>query len=298
MFLMNFLPKDRLMRSLALLMFGLLVCTTAMAGRGDEHLFPSIPGWNIQQEEQIYDANNLWDIIDGAADLFLEYAFVDLHIARYTNADSIEVKVEIYRHATPVDAFGMYSQERDPQYNFIKIGIQGYLQQGVLNFLDGVYYIKLSTYQTGLTAQNAMQMIGNKFDEHLKQENAFPAVLKIFPITGKLANTEQYVARNFLGYSFLNGAYVARYDGGSTFKVFIIETPSSEKAQAMMAEYLKVLPKDSVTRVGKNRYDIRDPHNGETIVVAWKTFLYGVLNCTDSEKRENLIKEMSTNLPK
>ena len=121
-----------------------------------ESLFPQISGWKITQDDPVYTANNLWDIIDGAADLFLEYSFIDLHIARYISTDSIEVKVELYRHASDVDAFGIYSQERDTGYHFIPLGIQGYIQQGVLNFLTGSYYIKLSTYRAGDKAQEAL----------------------------------------------------------------------------------------------------------------------------------------------
>ena len=118
---------------------------------GQDSLFPKIPGWQISEEDQVYDANNLWDIIDGAADLFLEYYFVDLHTARYINTDSIEVKVELYRHNSPVNAFGMYSQERDPGYHFIQVGVQGYIEEGVLNFLDGVYYINCGDWVENCT---------------------------------------------------------------------------------------------------------------------------------------------------
>ena len=159
------------------------------------------------------------------------------------------MKAELYRHASDVDAFGMYSQERDTGYNFIQLGVQGYLQQGVLNFLTGSYYIKLSTYQTGNNAQNAMQTIGRMLAEHLKQNNAMPKLFRVFPAEGKLTNTEQYIARNFLGYSFLNSAYVSSYKDGSLFKIFVIESATPEKANAMLAEYLKTVPKESMTEL-------------------------------------------------
>ena len=81
------------------LLFIILVSGTAVC---QQSLFPEIPGWNVNVENEVYDANNLWDIIDGAADLFLEYSFIDLHTARYINADSVEVRVEVYRHNSPI----------------------------------------------------------------------------------------------------------------------------------------------------------------------------------------------------
>ncbi|MGD1046846.1 MAG: DUF6599 family protein [Bacteroidota bacterium] len=265
---------------------------------GQESLFPQIPGWKITQDNPVYDANNLWDIIDGAADLYLEYAFVDLHIARYISIDSIEVKAELYRHASDVDAFGMYSQERDTGYNFIQLGVQGYLQQGVLNFLTGSYYIKLSTYQTGSKAQEAMLTIGRTLVEHLRQNNAMPKLFHVFPAEGKLPNTEQYVARNFLGYSFLNSAYVATYKDSAAFKIFVIESAAPEKANAMLVEYFNAVPQETVTKLAPDKYQIRDPHNGIIELQMFNRYVYGIFNCTDHKTRDRYLKEVTANLLK
>jgi hypothetical protein len=263
---------------------------------GQESFFPQLPGWKITQDDPVYNANNLWDAIDGAADLYLEYAFVDLHIARYISTDSIEVKAELYRHASSEDAFGMYAQERDTGYNFIRLGVQGYLQQGVLNFLTGSYYIKLSTYQTGSKAQEAILNIGKKLAEHLKQNNTMPKLFQVFPVERRIPHTEQYVARNFLGYSFLNSAYVAAYKDSSAFKIFVIEAAAPEKANAILADYLKVLPKDAVSRLDTRKYQIQDPHIGVMGVQVTNRFVYGVLNCSDRSTRDRVLKEMTASL--
>jgi hypothetical protein len=265
---------------------------------GQEPLFPEIPNWRLTQSDPVYDANNLWDIIDGAADLYLEYAFVNLHIARYVNADSIEVKVELYRHSTEADAFGIYSQERDPKYNFIDIGVQGYLQQGVLNFLDGVYYVKLSTYQTGDKAQEAMKRIAQRIDDSLKQKNSWPDVMQLFPALGKLANAEQYVAKNFLGYSFLNTAYVATYKDSTVFKIFIIQTESSKNAERITTEYLKAVPKESITELDDNTYEIHDAHVGVIELRRVHRYVYGSINCTNPKTRNYCLKQVTSALPR
>jgi hypothetical protein len=265
---------------------------------GQESLFPEIPNWRLTQDGPVYDANNLWDIIDGAADLYLEYAFVNLHIARYVSVDSIEVKVELYRHSTEADAFGIYSQERDAKYNFIQIGVQGYLQQGVLNFLDGVYYIKLSTYQTGEKAQEALKSIAQSINACLEQKNSWPDVLQLFPITGKLANTEQYVARNFLGYSFLNTAYVATYKDSTLFKIFIIETGSSSKAEIVITEYLKAVSKESITKLDNNTYEISDAHVGVIVLQTANRFVCGIVNCANPKTRNIYLNKVTVALPK
>ena len=274
----------------------LIVSFSVSSLYGQETLFPQVSGWKITQDDPVYNANNLWDVIDGAADLYLEYAFIDLHIARYISTDSIEVKVELYRHASNEDAFGMYSQERDTGYNFIPMGVEGYLQQGVMNFITGSYYIKLSTFQTGIKTNNALQAIGKKLAEHLKQKNTMPRLFQVFPKERKLPHTEQYVARNFLGYSFLNSAYVTAYKDSSAFKIFVIETAAQEKANTILADYLKVIPKNAVTKLGQGTYQIQDPHIGVMEVQVMNRYVYGIIGCTDSKTRDLYLQEMNANL--
>jgi hypothetical protein len=265
-------------------------------GYCQEPLFPQIPDWKITQDDPVYTSNNLWDIIDGAADLYLEYAFVDLHIARYINTDSIEVKVELYRHASDVDAFGMYSQERDTGYHFIPLGVQGYIQQGVLNFLTGCYYIKLSTYQTGEKAQEALSIIGGRLEEHLKQHNAIPKLFTVFPTARKLLNTEQYVARNFLGYRFLNSAYMTTYKDSSAFKIFLLELATPEKAHGVISEYFKVIPKGAVTQLAADTYQVQDPNNGAIGLLVFDRYLCGIMNCPNSITQDLYLKKITANL--
>jgi hypothetical protein len=263
---------------------------------GQESFFPQLSGWKITQDDPVYDANNLWDAIDGAADLYLEYGFVDLHIARYISSDSIEVKAELYKHASDIDAYGMYSQERDTGYNFIPVGVQGYLQQGVLNFLTGSYYVKLSTYQTGSKAQEAMLAIGKQLSRHVSQNNAMPRLFQVFPGEGKIPNTEQYVARNFLGYSFLNSTYTALYKNSTVFKVFVIESTAPEKAKAMLKEFLSAVSKGSERTPHPDQYQIHDPHNGEIILRIINQYVFGVINCSDGKVRDRYLQEMTANL--
>jgi len=39
----------------------------------------------------------------------------------------------------------MYAQERNPKHSFMSIGVQAYREEGILNFLTGTYYVKITT---------------------------------------------------------------------------------------------------------------------------------------------------------
>lgn len=264
---------------------------------GQESPFPKIPGWKCTQDSIVYNTNNLWDIIDGAADLFLEYNFVDLYIAQYSQSDSLEVKVELYRHKSPADAFGIYSQERDTSYDFFPVGVQGYLEKGVLNFFAGIYYTKISSNQSGEKVQDALVTIAKAVEMRLRQPTSWPKPLHLLPTQGKLINTEQYIAKNFLGYGFFHSAFVATYKDSIPFKMFIIELRTSSQVKEILDEYGRNLPKNTIKSDSEGRYSVIDPHHGLIKFLVKNNYLVGVINCSNEKMQERYLKELEKTLP-
>jgi hypothetical protein len=273
----------------------LLALFSVSGAQTRESLFPGIKGWKLTIEETVYTPNTLWDVIDGAADLFLEYNFVDLHIARYQKSADLEIKVELYRHKSGVDAFGMYSQERYPDYHFIDLGTQGYVEKGTVNFLCGEYYIKISTIQSEQAAQAGLMTIGKELEKRLKRTKSWPSLIAAFPTKGKQANMEQYVARNFLGYSFFNSVFTASYNDGAAVKAFIIRLESPDEASKTIDAYLATLPKEGKSKTEGGRFRVRDPHNGVITFILDQNKICGVLGAEDKTS-EALLTELGRRL--
>ena len=108
-------------------------------------VFPQLSGYKIKTDYPVYEPENLWDFINGAADNYLANGFVDLHVAEYKKGKTV-IKLEIYRHSDNTMAFGIYSSERSPSFRFVELGAQGYIAGGSINFFKGNYYFKIRTY--------------------------------------------------------------------------------------------------------------------------------------------------------
>ncbi len=249
----------------------------SFAQRGEGSVFPTVAGWRIAPPpgDSVYRPDNLWDIIDGAAELFLSYGLVDLRIMEYTDTAGTDVRVELYRHDSRTNAFGIYSQERNPGAHFIDIGTQGYVEDKVLNFLCGVFYVKISSHREGSEGINAMQLIGRRVAEHLGQEPGWPAALALLPAEQRLPNTEGYIAENFLGYRILHSAFTARYEGGCT--LFIIDLESPSRARGVAESYMEAVGRLQEMREGKIT-DIPDPHNGPLAMLLHDRILSGAFS--------------------
>jgi hypothetical protein len=252
---------------------------------GGTGLFPEIKGWKLTLNERVYMPSDLWDMIDGAADTYLSYNFLDLHLADYNNDSGINVRVELYRHSTFDNTFGIYTTERSPDYHFINIGSQGYLEEGALNFLCGYYYIKVTTGNQGDDAKNSLVEIAGCVGKYLNQENNWPDIFQIFP-PEPMPYSEHYIAENFLGFEFLHSAFIADYNrDGEEFQVFIIRRDKPEEVREMLEKYLKFAKQDD--EVSDGLFKIHDPYNGDIDVILKGNTLAGIVSCED----ESILQE-------
>ena len=138
------------------------------------------------------------------------------------------------------------------------MGAQGYIDENLLNFLSGSYYVKINSYNTGAEDREILQSFAKKVLENLDEKGTLPPILSSFPAGGKNRNSEKFVAKNFLGYSFLHSAFTADYElSGKKFKLFLIQTGDKNECKNMIQKYLQQTK--SPDKEGKRGpvYDIR-----------------------------------------
>ncbi|MGA2318849.1 MAG: DUF6599 family protein [Thermodesulfobacteriota bacterium] len=254
------------------LILGLIIFLWVPGAEAKDFRFPEIKGWKQSGEIQTFIPKTLFEYINGAADLYLMYDFQELKVAEYLNEKKASVIVDVYRHKTPTHAFGIYSQERLSDANFINIGAQGYVEKNVLNFLTGSYYVKLNSFNTGAVSS--------------------------FPEEGKKKNSEKFIAKNFLGYSFLHSAFTADYGlSGTKFKLFVIEGAGKDECKDMIQKYLQQT-KSLEKNIAEGRYTISDPYHGE-IELYWRGgYIWGILNLNDPSLRSKYLKLFEEGLRK
>jgi hypothetical protein len=200
---------------------------------GQQGLFPQLRGYKAVNEYPVYTPDDLWNYIDGAADAYLALGFLDLNITEYKKGRKT-IKTEIYRFGDDAMAFGMYSQERSPGYNFIRVGVQGYNEEGIVFFYKDRYYIKIMTHSGSEKVNESMKELAGLIAGRIDGKNEFPALLKLFPADGLIKNQETYILESVLGHEFLRGAFRASYEiGNDRFDVYFFNCKSSEEASAM-----------------------------------------------------------------
>jgi hypothetical protein len=254
--------------------------------------FPQIAGWRLAAEIQRFEPKTLYEYIDGAADLYLACDFEELQVAEYGNPKKASIILEVYRHRTSRDAFGIYSQERLPDADVLPVGAQGYIDKNILNFVVGRYYVKISSANTGAEDREVLQSFATKVEENLGEREGLPALLTVFPAEGKKGNSEKYIARNFLGYPFFSAVFTADYElPGRKFRLFIIETADAKECRGIVQKYVRQV-KMPDREIGEGRHTIADPHHG-TVDLYWKgRYIWGAVDLADAELRSKYLKRI------
>jgi hypothetical protein len=246
----------------------LLITNLFVSVSGQDLLMPDLQGFKKIQNYPVFGPDKLWDFIDGAADNYLSYGFADLHVAEYKKGKDV-IKLELYKFSSHLMAFGIYSSERSPSFEFLNMGSQGYITDGMLNFFKGEYYVKIRTYSKNEKTINSVRVLAQRVATMITGSSDMPPALALFPAKGKKANEEAYISENVLGHKFLDNAYRASYETGSdVFAIFILDKSSAEEVKKTVNDYLAAAGSD-VPESETGRYMFKDGYNG-TIFLAFK----------------------------
>lgn len=246
--------------------------------------FPGLTGFKKTSDYPVFTPENLWDYINGAADTYLTYGFVDLHVAEYKKGKSV-IKAEVYRHSSNTLSFGIYSTERSSSFRFKNIGAQGYSADGAINFFKGNFYVKIRTYSKNAKILQAEESLAIKIANALGGNSEMPALLSRFPEIGKKLNEEVYINESVLGHKFLNKAFKAVYElGTDNFSVFMIESNTPEETHDIVEKYLEASGMDaSDAEAGK--YMLKDGYNG-TVFLSWKENMIVIISGLSADQSE------------
>ena len=111
------------------------------------------PGWvagkSGTKHIETFNAENLFEKIDGRAESFIQYNVKGMAYAYYhpTGDESNEVQVYIFEMANPLKAMGKYGSEKPEEIKPASVGTEGYTSAGSLLFHAGPYYTQIVSTQ-------------------------------------------------------------------------------------------------------------------------------------------------------
>jgi hypothetical protein len=221
-------------------------------------------GWSLSGKISRYNPGNLYTYINGEAELFLPYGFEALASAFYTRGDNPAsgIVADIYRMGSRIDAFGIYSNYRDPGTEKAKLGVEGFVEDSQLMFYKDRYFIRLSVSGTVAGARDILKMFAREIDRKLAGTSSPPGEVALIGIPGVNTDTIRYVARSLLGYAFFPAGLTADIAiNGETAKIFVVMSGSIDKSRAAFRSYVEYLERSG------NRIDPASAGDGTLLMV-------------------------------
>jgi hypothetical protein len=206
----------------------------ATAAKG-EPLDIKLDGLQPMGDTEFYNADNLYEKIDGRAPAYLNFNFQQLRCRPFSvpGVAGSFVDVYEYRFDTPVNAFGMFALERDPKGGPLAFAPDGYAGELGFYFRQGAVYVQvIASDQNAKTVALAKAIAENRA-QNLPADDAGLASRRCLPATGLDPASVQYVANNALGQDFLTNVFQAVYDlGGAKLPFFVMMATPGEAAAA------------------------------------------------------------------
>ncbi len=249
---------------------------------------------------QVYNRDNLWEYINGAAPAYVHYSFQQVVTFVVTNPDSAEAVVDIYNMGDSLNAFGMFARERSPNGEALFLGSGAVGYSNSLYFWQDCYYIKLVAYSTSRHIPVFLTRLGELISTRLPVRGSLPQIFALFPTQDRVPDSEKYHPQDVLGLAFLNNGYSADYAAGNDkYSIFIIPCANEKDPGEKFALLQNAKsPSESVPKILNNYYtDVfiyKDSYYGSVTVARHNRYILAIAGALAPELAFRLLASFPT----
>ncbi len=224
-------------------------------------LLPDKIGSWTTRTDTVYTAENLYDYIDGGAELYISYGFREVMSRVYSAGNQPDIIVDIFDMNTSSDAYGVFMYSGGETERLVGQGTQH--NEGSMLFWMDHYFVSIMAYPETPGSKEALLSLGKTIASNIGKEGEPPAILRYLPEEGLSESSIRY----FHHYAWLNSYYyiagdnilliddnsravLAKYgDPAHRTILLIVEYPDAERASAAAGEFAgQYLPELERTR--------------------------------------------------
>lgn len=263
-----------------LLPTAVILAVSLLSCSGQEADFPEVEGWALAGDVLTYDADNLWEYINGAAELFLEYDVQTCRTADLSSGDLL-VTVDLYDMGTSLNAFGIFNREHPAAGSPVTGASEAVVSPPYQALLvKGATYVKVNAVEGELTATSGRQLL-EALARALPGQADYPSELDLLPQNNRVAGSEGYQREGFLGLTELSHCLYAEYadKDGQTWEGFVMLPAPGSSSAAAWESLADVWP--SVEHEGRTVLYKEVPYRGLAGIVQTDQSIVGVAGATD-----------------
>ena len=151
----------------------ILLALPAAAEKASDY-FPDESAGKIE----VFKGQKLFDYMNGGAELYLAYGFVEIAVWNYSTAGN-KATVGIYEMGSPAEAYGIFSHtsKGDP----VDVGVPAVLARGMLSFHKGKFYVRVVAKSDPVKAKDLLIALGKQVAGAVPGKSRVPKEVALLP---------------------------------------------------------------------------------------------------------------------
>ena len=280
------------------------VSRTAVAANKPSNLdFAAPTGYTASPKVETFDADSLYNKIDGKADLYLESGFKQLDCRVFTsgNDPNLWMEVFVYDMDTPKNALAVFGVQKRPEGTDVGVADFAYKTPDAVFLTKGKYYVEITGSAASEPLVVAMESLGTAFVKSVGSAAGEIEELASFPKENLVPQSFKLYISGAYGYDGFKDLYSAKYEiNGRQITSFLCKLPDSAAAEKFAADYRKFLTDNGATTKTAVNETLKDDifeMDGEIEVVFAKgAFVGGVHGAEKQETAEIVALKILKNL--
>jgi len=260
-----------------------------------------ISGWEKSPAARVYLPDNLFEYINGNAELFISYDFRSLITFAYTGSGSKEITVDIFDMGDPSNAYGVFAHSRETEDRFVSDEIGSEYGGGLLTFWKGPFYISVLAFPETEESKETVRTIARAVSKEIPGMSGKPPILSRLPVEDLAPfsvryfyhhiwlNTHFFISgENILNLGRETPAVLAKYypDSNTPVLLLLVDYPDMNKARIAYQHFRENFlpgPENKIVPLPGGRWGGCE-QNGRVLAV--------VLNAPDSGYAASLLSKI------
>ena len=206
-------------------------------------------------EAESYNSGNLYEKIDGKADLYLQNDFVSLSCRRYSSKSAGQnwAEVYIYDMAKAKNAFAVYSGQKRKKNQPLGWAKFGYKTPDSIYISSGKFYFEIILSSEVNPFLQAAESAAKQLAAFASKEPSEPFAFDFFPKASLVSDSYKLIRKDAFGCADMENIFTATYNiDGNDLTAFIADTQDSNSAQVLFEKYHKFLIENGGTELANN----------------------------------------------
>ena len=201
--------------------------------------------WRLLEPVRTFGPDNLYEEIDGEAELFLPYGMEHLTVAilgRKARPGS-EVRLELFRMASPRDAYGIWSQYRYPDQEVLRIPpSEAIVSDTSADVFRGETFVRVRS-KPGDGSRTDVVGISAEIVALIEGSGSPPEEARALDdLPGRVSGSILYQKRAMLGYECLAPGFEAKFSTASSSGHYLLLPPAADGGSGRKARLARELP--------------------------------------------------------